>query len=201
LSENNEAQPADQNLVPARPRALLPGLPQLPTMKHKQSVVEAEFSDLGRNARVFDDDEVVHLLKAAVKRAGSQTAFAKRYGIERTDLNRILNGRKRVTASLAKILGLRKLYVDESRAMASKTEDQRLAAAESGGLGSFEFVFDDDDVVQLLRTAIEHEGSQVVFAKHHGINRTQLNLVLSGKRSLGDAVAEAIGLQKVYKAK
>jgi hypothetical protein len=51
---------------------------------------------------------------------------------------------------------------------------------------------------QLLRTAIEHEGSQIAFAKHHGINRTYLNMVLSGKTPVGDAVAEALGLHKVY---
>ncbi|MFY9838078.1 MAG: hypothetical protein WAK55_16735 [Xanthobacteraceae bacterium] len=84
--------------------------------------------------------------------------------------------------------------------MASKTDDVRLDAL-SGGLGSFEFVFDDDDVVQLLRTAIEHEGSQMAFAKHHHINRTYLNMVLSGKRPMSDAIAEAIGLHKVYMAK
>jgi hypothetical protein len=59
-------------------------------------------------------------------------------------------------------------------------------------------VFDDDDVVNLLRTAIKHEGSQIAFAKHHGINRTYLNMVLSGKRPVGDAIAGTLGLHKVY---
>ena len=68
----------------------------------------------------------------------------------------------------------------------------------SSGLGSVEFVFRGDDVVQLLKAAIEQEGSQVAFAKHHGINRTYLNMVLSGKRPVGDAVAETLGLHKVY---
>ncbi len=68
----------------------------------------------------------------------------------------------------------------------------------STGLGSVELVFDDDDVVQLLRTAIEREGSQIAFAKHHGINRTYLNMVLSGKRPVGDGIAETLGLHKVY---
>jgi hypothetical protein len=83
--------------------------------------------------------------------------------------------------------------------MAFKTDDVS-AAALSGGLGSFDFVFDDDDVVQLLRTAIEHEGGQMAFAKHHHISRTYLNMVLNGKRPATDAVAEALGLHKVYKA-
>jgi hypothetical protein len=67
----------------------------------------------------------------------------------------------------------------------------------SNGLGSVEFVFDDDDVLDLLRTAIEHEGSQIAFAKHHGINRTYLNMVLSGKRPVGDAVAGSWATQSV----
>ena len=68
----------------------------------------------------------------------------------------------------------------------------------SSGLGSVEFVFRGDDVVQLLRTAIEHEGSQVAFAKRHGIDRSHLNTVLNGKRPVSDAVAETLGLHKVY---
>ena len=68
----------------------------------------------------------------------------------------------------------------------------------SSGLGSVDLVFDGDDVVHLLRTAIEREGSQVAFAKHHGINRTYLNMILSGRRPVGDAVAETLGLHKVY---
>jgi len=85
--------------------------------------------------------------------------------------------------------------------VASKNDVERHAIALSCGLGSVEFVFNDDDVVQLLRTAIEHEGSQMAFSKRHGINRTYLNMVLNGKRPVGDAVAEALGLHRVYKAK
>jgi transcriptional regulator with XRE-family HTH domain len=65
---------------------------------------------------VLDDDDVVDLLKAAVKREGSQAAFAKRYGIDRTNLSAFLNGRRRISASLAKALGLRRLYVVEKEA-------------------------------------------------------------------------------------
>ena len=43
---------------------------------------------------VLNDDDVVHLLRVAVERQGSQTAFAKRYGVDRADLNSILNGRR-----------------------------------------------------------------------------------------------------------
>ena len=42
-------------------------------------------------------------------------------------------------------------------------------------------VFDDNDVVDLLRIAIEREGGQSAFARHSGVNRTYSNRVMSGK--------------------
>jgi DNA-binding phage protein len=62
---------------------------------------------------VLNDDDVVDLLKAAVKREGGQSAFAKRHGVNRTELNSILNGRRRISTSIAKALGLRRVYVVE----------------------------------------------------------------------------------------
>jgi len=46
-----------------------------------------------------------------VKCEGSQAAFAKRYGLDRFTLNSILNGKRRVSATVLKALGLRKVYV------------------------------------------------------------------------------------------
>ena len=60
---------------------------------------------------VLDDDDVVRLLRAAVKREGSQAAFAKRYGLDRGTMNSILNGKRRVNATVLKAFGLRKVYV------------------------------------------------------------------------------------------
>jgi transcriptional regulator with XRE-family HTH domain len=60
---------------------------------------------------VLDDDDIVHWLRAAVKREGSQAAFARRHGVDRGTMNSILNGKRRVTATLLKAFGLRKVYV------------------------------------------------------------------------------------------
>ena len=60
---------------------------------------------------VLDDDDVVHLLRAAVKRGGSQAAFAKRYGLDRGTMNLILNGKTLVSVTVLKAFGLRKVYV------------------------------------------------------------------------------------------
>jgi len=63
------------------------------------------------------------------------------------------------------------------------------------------FVLNDDDVLDLLRAAVKRQGSQTAFAQHHGINRSYLNMVLRGKRRMGHAVADALGLRIVYIAK
>jgi hypothetical protein len=70
-------------------------------------------SGLGRQALVFDEDEIVHLLRAAVEREGSQRAFANRHGLNRTYVNKVLNGRARIANSLTKALGVRKAFVAE----------------------------------------------------------------------------------------
>jgi hypothetical protein len=85
--------------------------------------------------------------------------------------------------------------------MASSANNELHEIAFSNGWGSLEFVLGDDDVVSLLGVAIEREGGQVAFAKPHRVNRTYLNMVLHRKRPVGDAVAEALGLHKVYTLK
>jgi hypothetical protein len=69
--------------------------------------------DLGRQALVLDEDEVVRLLRAAVEQEGGQGAFASRHGLDRTYVNAVLNGRARIRDSLTKALGVRKAYVAE----------------------------------------------------------------------------------------
>jgi hypothetical protein len=48
----------------------------------------------GRHALIFNDDAIRVLLKAAVERAGSQLAFSRRYGVNRTHINMVLKGKK-----------------------------------------------------------------------------------------------------------
>jgi hypothetical protein len=59
---------------------------------------------------VFEEHEVVRLLSAAINREGGQTAFAKRHGLDRSSVNMILRGKKRVNDSVAAALGLRRVY-------------------------------------------------------------------------------------------
>jgi len=72
--------------------------------------------DLGAQGRVFTDNEVRQLLRAAIELAETQVAFAKRHGLDRTHLNQVLKGKSRVSGSLLKCLGLRKAYTLEQAA-------------------------------------------------------------------------------------
>jgi hypothetical protein len=65
-------------------------------------------------------------------------------------------------------------------------------------LGSHSLIFTDDEVVQLLKAAVEREGNQGAFAKRHGLERTTLNQILNQRKGITRAVLKAIGLRKVY---
>ena len=65
---------------------------------------------VGSQALILDNKGVVLLLKAAVEQEGSISAFAKRHGLERTNLSNMLNGKRPVGSSLVKALGLRNVY-------------------------------------------------------------------------------------------
>lgn len=68
----------------------------------------------------------------------------------------------------------------------------------SGSLGSHARILDDKEVRQLLKQAVEQEGSQLAFAKRHSIDRTHLIFVLQGKRSLSEKILKVLGLRRVY---
>jgi plasmid maintenance system antidote protein VapI len=63
---------------------------------------------------VLDEEEIIELLRAAVDREGSQVAFAKRHGVDRIHVNRLLKGKKtNVTDAIARALKLRKVFISE----------------------------------------------------------------------------------------
>ena len=74
-------------------------------------------------------------------------------------------------AAIAELVGLRKAYVG---------------------------VFDDNDVVDLLRIAVEREGGQGAFSRHSGVQRAYLSRVLNGKEPPGRSIAKSLRLRKVY---
>jgi len=72
------------------------------------------------------------------------------------------------------------------------------ALLESSNFGIHDLILDDQGVVQLLKAAIEREGSISAFAKRHGLGRSYLSSVLNGKRPVSSPLVRALGLRKVY---
>jgi len=141
------------------------------TIKKRKLARIRAVAERHRTAVVFDDNDVVDLLRIAIEREGGQSAFAGHHGINRSHLNTILTGRRVVGAAIAELVGLRKAYVG---------------------------VFDDNDVVDLLRIAVEREGGQGAFSRHSGVDRAYLSRVLNGKEPPGRSIAKSLRLRKVY---
>ena len=70
-------------------------------------------SNVGSHALILDDNDVILLLKAAIERERSISAFAKRHGLERSFLSNVLNGKRPVSGPLVEALGLRKVYAPQ----------------------------------------------------------------------------------------
>jgi len=79
--------------------------------KVKQKSTPALQSEGGRLAVVFEEDDLARLLRAAVEREGGQSAFAKRYNVDRSRVNRILSRQLRASEAIAKALRLRRVYI------------------------------------------------------------------------------------------
>jgi hypothetical protein len=62
-------------------------------------------------------------------------------------------------------------------------------------------IFDEKDVIRLLRVEIEKEGSQAAFARRYSVDRPNVNAMLSGRIPVSKDIADAIGLRRTYTPK
>ena len=76
-------------------------------MKSKRMATVAEF---GRPGVILDEEDVIRLLRVAIEKDGSQSAWARRCRIERPSVNAMLSGRIPVSKTVADALGLRRAY-------------------------------------------------------------------------------------------
>jgi len=65
--------------------------------------------------RIFEFEDVVLLLRSKIERAGSQSAWAKKTGVNRTTLNMVLHGRP-PTKAILRALKLRVVFAEERAA-------------------------------------------------------------------------------------
>ena len=76
-------------------------------MKSKRPATAAKF---GRPGTIFDEEDVIRLLRVAIEKDGSQSAWARRCRIERPSVNAMLSGRIPVSKTVANAIGLRRTY-------------------------------------------------------------------------------------------
>ena len=62
-------------------------------------------------------------------------------------------------------------------------------------------LLDEEDVIRLLRVAIEKDGSQAAWAMRRRLQRPNVNAMLAGRIPVSRTVADALGLRRVYTAK
>jgi plasmid maintenance system antidote protein VapI len=62
-------------------------------------------------------------------------------------------------------------------------------------------IFDEEDVIRLLRVEIEKEGSQAAFARRYSVDRPNVNAMLSGRIPVSKDIADAIGLRRTHTPK
>jgi DNA-binding phage protein len=63
------------------------------------------------NMRVLSDKDVIRVLDAEVKRAGGQAAWSRQTGIDRTEVNKVLNGQRPPSKKMINALKLQRVYV------------------------------------------------------------------------------------------
>jgi hypothetical protein len=67
----------------------------------------------GRMPQILEVQDVKKLLIKAVSAAGGQSAWARKFGIPRSVINLVLQGRRKPTRSIITALGLKIVYIKE----------------------------------------------------------------------------------------
>jgi DNA-binding phage protein len=107
--------------------------------------------------RFLDLQDLLRLLRREVGRAGGQSAWARRTGVNRTDLNKVLRGSRTPSAQLLKALELQAIVV----------------CAGPKGL----------ELLPIVRQAVLQAGGISAWSRHAGIDRTVVSMVIHGKRT------------------
>jgi DNA-binding phage protein len=129
----------------------------------------------GPPTRVLEPKDIITLFRAEVQKTGSITAWAKKTSVQRADVSRVLHNKKPLSKKMLRALGLRKAL--------SSTSDSR--------------VLETREIGRLVRTQVAQAGSQSAWARDTGIQRSEINRVLRGKRPPNKQMVHALGLRVV----
>jgi plasmid maintenance system antidote protein VapI len=136
---------------------------------------------------LYSPQQVLQMLQQEVNAAGGQTNWARSARVDRPQLSKILHGRRPISADVARRLGLRCIvcYVHDSQKNALVDLD----------VGRNRILL-PDDVVHMLVRAVRSAGGQAQWARKMAVDRTVLNKVLSGDRTLPPQIYQALKLHK-----
>jgi len=129
--------------------------------------------------RPLQVQDVIKLLRDEIERAGSQSEWARQTGVQRTQINRVLNLRRLPPSQLCRALGLEWVIVRH--------------AAESDGFDIVSY----RDFIRTLREEINKAGSITAWSKHFGVDRSHLSMVVHKRRSPDKRILAALNLSEV----
>jgi DNA-binding transcriptional regulator YdaS (Cro superfamily) len=137
---------------------------------------------------LYSSHEVRQMLQHEVNAAGGQTSWARNYRVDRPQLSKMLHGRCPISANVARRLGLICIvyYVHESQ--------KHAAVNLNVGRGC---ILSPDDVVHMLVRAVRSAGGQAQWARKMAVDRTIVNKVLNGDRTLPPQIYRALELHKL----
>ena len=121
--------------------------------------------------RHLDLQDVLRLIEREVQQAGGQAQWARRTGINRSILNKVLQGRRPPSPRIIKVLKLQKVVT---------------------GTGP-----EGNDLLRLLRRAVAGAGSISAWSRRTGIDRTSISRVIHGKIAPSLQFFRAIKLKKL----
>jgi DNA-binding phage protein len=114
----------------------------------------------------LDVEDVLRLLRREIERAGGQSEWSRRTGVNRSSLNQVISGRRDPGPQIATALKLKKVL--------------NLNMA---------------DVHHRVQREVQTAGSQSEWARRTGVSRVHLNKVLNGKKTMGPRIIEALNLK------
>jgi DNA-binding phage protein len=126
--------------------------------------------------KILDSDDVLELLRLDIDRVGSQSEWARRMGIERSAINKMLNGHILPSSSICSALKLKWVIVRR---------------------GSKPVVVSNREVTMILHEKIKKAGGIASLSRSVGVDRTHLSKVLHRRKCPSEKILAILNLTEV----
>lgn len=134
--------------------------------------------------RPLNARQVLQLLQRDVDAVGGQSEWARRAGIDRSLLNKILSEKRSINQDVTRCLSLRRTVC-------------YMRMNSGPGSGDPAKILEIDDVLDLLSREVEDAGGQENWTRRTNSDRTFLNKVLRRHKAPGPTILQFLNLTKV----